>query len=73
MFYLVFEKYCKEVLECHAYDILNISRGCWYRFQKEGILPLEYCKIICYHFDHHIIENQEELSGLVISKFYEVA
>jgi hypothetical protein len=70
MFYIVFEKYCKDKLGCHAYEFLDISRGCWYRFQKENILPLRYCKDICYDLKSHIIDDKGELTLFISSKYY---
>jgi hypothetical protein len=70
MFYLVFEKYCKDIKKCHAFEFLGISRGCWYRFQKENILPLRYCKDICYSLKCHITDNKEELTLIISNDYY---
>lgn len=72
MFFVVLEKYCKDVLDCHAWDLLEINKSGWYRFQKLNTFTLEHCKTVSSHFNHHITDDFIELSLIIINSYKEV-
>ena len=71
MFFIVFNYYCKVRENILPYDFLGINRSGWYRFQKENRLPLHHCKTVCSHFNHHITDDMDELTLLVVEYYVE--
>jgi hypothetical protein len=70
MAFIVLEKYCKDLLEYPAKDLLGITKGQWHKYKKSNYLPLKHCKIICSHFNHHITDDMKELTDLITSAYY---
>jgi hypothetical protein len=70
MTFVVLEKYCKDILDCYARDLLGISKGQWHEYKKRDYLPLKHCKTICSHFGHHITDDMKELTDMVTSSYY---
>jgi hypothetical protein len=70
MTFIVLEKYCKELLDCHAMDLLGIKKVQWYEYKKTNRIPLKHCKTICSHFGHHITDDMKELTDMITDSFY---
>ena len=70
MTFIILEKYCKDVLDCKAMDLLGIKKVQWHQYKKTNYLPLKHFKTVCTHFNHHITDDWQELTNIITKAYY---
>ena len=73
MVFVILEKYCRDMLDCRAMDLLGIGKVQWYEYKKKDYIPLKHCKTVCGHFKHHITDDMQEMTDMITASYYEVA
>lgn len=71
MLFVVIHEYAKNIKECNGYDLLNISKPQWQKYKKNNYLPLKHCKTLSNYFNCNLTDNFEELSSLILKKYFE--
>ena len=71
MLFTVIEKYAKEKEGCKGYELLGIKKSQWHRYKKDNHLSLVHCKNLSMLCGSHITDDFQELSLLVLNKYYE--
>ena len=72
MFFTILEKYFVDVIDCSIWDYLSLDQSVWCRYKKKRRLPLKHYKKICFELEVPINDNQNELSKILVEKYYEV-
>jgi hypothetical protein len=70
MFYKIFEEYCSIIMDCEAWHFLDITQQSWCRIKRTNSLNLNQYKKICSMMGYHITDDHEELSKLLVEKYY---
>ena len=70
MLFTIIDKYFKDIEGFYIYDYLGITQQAWHHYKKKGCLPLKHSKNLCMYFGHHITDDLEELSLLIIRRYY---
>ena len=72
MFYVVFEKYCEEILDCPVWVFLGIKQSSWCSIKKRDNIKFEYIKKLCFSLNSCLTDDKKELCLLIVKKYKEV-
>tara|TARA_B100001059_G_C17834983_1_gene587411 strand:- start:1444 stop:1671 length:228 start_codon:yes stop_codon:yes gene_type:complete len=70
MFFVIIEKYCKDILDCSVSDLLGCSYSGYAKYKKEGEIPLKHYKTLCSVINLHLCDNQKEISVHIVSTYF---